>query len=257
MTVINQIKNNPKVSIIVPMYNAVSTLEETIKSVQAQTYTDWELILVDDCSKDNTKQFAEKFAKIDDRIKVFQMPRNGGPGAATRLGFKKSSGGLVAFIDADDLWVPDKLEKQIEFMKKNDYSFVCSDYLWVDEHGNSLNKIIKCKEKADYKTILKSCPIGSSTVLITAEQLKKVKIPTIRKNNDYALWLLLMRDGLNIYGMHEVLMKYRIISTSNSFNKRKMIKYFWKVYREQEKFSIFKSSVLLIRYIFIKIIGIK
>ena len=257
MDVKEQIKNNPKVSIILPMYNAVSTLKETVESVQAQTYTDWELVLVDDCSKDDTKAFAEGLAEEDSRIKVYQMEKNGGPGAATRLGFKYATGGIIAFIDADDLWVTGKLEKQIDFMSKNNYEFVCSDYLWVDKNGKSLDKIIKCKKVADYDTILKSCPIGSSTVLITTDQLKKVDIPTIRKNNDYALWLVLMRDGLKIYGMNEVLMKYRIIATSNSFNKRKMIRYFWEVYRKQEGFSIVKSSALLLRYIFIKLVGIK
>lgn len=257
MTVAEQIKNNAKVSIIVPMYNATSTLQETIESVQAQTYSNWELILVDDCSKDNTKSFAEGFAEKDPRIKVFQMQKNGGPGAATKMGFEKSTGGLVAFVDADDLWIPEKLQKQIDFMVQNDFEFVCSDYLWVDEQGKSLHKVIKCKGTADYNTILKSCPIGSSTVVITSRQLRRVEIPTIRKNNDYALWLMLMRYGLKIYGMHEILMKYRIIATSNSFNKRKMIKYFWEVYRKQEGFSVPKSAVLLGRYIFIKLVGIK
>ena len=190
MTVKDQIEQNPKVSIIVPMYNAVSTLQETIESVQAQTYSNWELILVDDCSKDNTKSFAEEFAKQDSRIKVYQMQQNGGPGAATRMGFEEAAGSLIAFIDADDLWTSDKLQKQIDFMVQNNYDFVCSDYMWIDENGESLGKVIKCKDVADYNTILRSCPIGSSTVVITTNQLSKVEIPTIRKNNDYALWLL-------------------------------------------------------------------
>lgn len=257
MTVKEQFERNPIISIVVPMYNAVTTLRETIESVQAQTYSNWELILVDDCSTDNTKEFAASFAEKDDRIKIYQMRQNGGPGAATKMGVKYATGSAVAFIDADDLWVEDKLEKQVKFMIDNDYEFVCSDYLWIDEAGKSLNKVIKCKMVADYKVILHSCPIGSSTVVIMKEQLDKVEVPIIRKNNDYALWLVLMREGLKIYGMHEILMKYRIIGTSNSFNKRKMIKYFWKVYREQEGFTVVKSTFLLAQYIFIKIVGIK
>lgn len=257
MTVRELINYNPKVSIIVPMYNAVSTLKETVESVQFQTYRNWELILVDDCSKDETKKMAESFAEKDDRIKVYQMQRNGGPGAATKMGFKKATGGLVAFLDADDLWAAEKLEKQLKFMVDNNYEFICSDYRWIDETGKNLNKIIKCKAVADYNIILKTCPIGSSTVIITTKQLNKIEIPTIRKNNDYALWLQILRDGTHIYGMQEVLMDYRIVSTSNSFNKRKMIKYFWKVYREYENFSIIKSILLLGQYIFIKLIGIK
>lgn len=257
MTVKEQFDLNPLVSIIVPMYNAISTLEDTVNSVKGQTYTNWELVLVDDCSKDNTKELADRIANNDARIRVYQMPKNGGPGAATKMGFEKAIGGFVAFIDADDLWPAEKLQKQIDFMIRNNYDFVCSDYRWVDVAGKPLNKIIKCRTVADYKTILHMCPIGSSTVLITAEQLRKVSIPVIRKNNDYALWLEILRDGTKIYGMHEVLMDYRIISSSNSFNKRKMIKYFWEVYRKQEGFSAIKSAFLLGQYIFIKIVGIK
>ena len=257
MSVKEQVKKNPKISIIVPMYNAMKTIQDTIESVKAQTYGDWELIIVDDCSKDDSKKCAESFAKKDHRIKLYQMQKNGGPGAATKLGFGKATGGLVAFIDADDLWTPDKLEKQIIFMVDNNYEFVCSDYCWVDENGKDLNKIIKCKDIADYKTILRTCPIGSSTVVLTSDQLRKVDIPTIRKNNDYALWLQLLRDGTKVYGMHDILMQYRIISSSNSFNKRKMIKYFWEIYRKYEGFSIIKSSLLLGQYIFIKAVGIK
>jgi len=257
MTIKEQVRENPKISIILPMYNAMNTLKDTIESVQAQTYCDWELIIVDDCSKDESKKFAGSFASKDQRLKIFQMQKNGGPGAATRLGFEKATGGLVAFIDADDMWSPDKLEKQISFMVDNDYEFICSDYCWVDENGVSLNKVIKCKDIASYKTILRTCPIGSSTVVLTSAQLRKVSIPTIRKNNDYALWLQLLRDGTKVYGMHEILMKYRIISGSNSFNKRKMIKYFWDVYRNYEGFSVLKSAALLSQYIFIKAVGIK
>lgn len=256
MTVKEILKQNPTVSVIVPMYNALDTLRETVESVQAQSYTDWELILVDDCSKDETKAFAEGLAQKDPRIKVYQMEQNGGPGAATKLGFSKATGGFAAFIDADDLWTPDKLEKQLAFMAENNYEFVCSDYCWVDAQGKDLNKTIKCATEADYKTILKRCPIGSSTVVITSRWLSKVDIPVIRKNNDYALWLALLRDGGKIYGQHEIFMKYRILESSNSFNKRKMIKYFWQVYREQEGFSVPKSTWLLGQYIAIKALKI-
>lgn len=257
MTVKEQIERNPKVSVIVPMYNAISTLQETVESVQAQTYINWELILVDDCSLDDTKALAEILAKEDDRIKVYQMPQNGGPGAATRIGFRKSVGSLVAFIDADDLWPPEKLEKQIKFMVDHNYEFTCTDYQWVNESGKPLGKVIKCKTEADYRTVLHMCPVGSSTVVITAEKMKRIVIPVIRKNNDYALWLQILRDGGKVYGIHEILMDYRIMPASNSFDKRKMIKYFWKIYRGQEGFSRVRSLLLLGQYIFIKLIGIK
>lgn len=256
MDYIKSIGAEPLVSIIVPMYNAAATLKETIESVQSQTYSNWELVLVDDCSTDNTFECAKAFTVSDDRIKLYKMDVNSGPGAATKFGFDKSSGSVIAFIDADDLWACEKAQKQLDFMRKNNCEFVCSDYCWINEKGEDLKKIIKCKEVADYATVLKCCPIGSSTVMITRRQLEKITIPSIRKNNDYALWLQIMRDGTKIYGMNEVLMKYRIVETSNSFNKRKMIKYFWEVYRKYEHFPVVKSAFLLGRYIVIKILKI-
>lgn len=256
MDSVKSIGSKPLVSIIVPMYNATATLIETIESVEAQTYSNWELVLVDDCSTDNTFEYAKTFSLSDDRIKLYKMSVNSGPGAATKLGFEKSSGSVIAFIDADDLWSHEKIKKQLDFMREHNYEFVCSDYCWVNEKGEDLKKIIKCRKVADYATVLKSCPIGSSTVMITRRQLEKITIPSIRKNNDYALWLQIMRDGTKIYGMNEVLMKYRIVETSNSFNKRKMIKYFWEVYREYEHFTVTKSAFLLGRYIVIKALKI-
>lgn len=253
------IKNEmqPLVSILVPMYNAVGTLKETIDSVLNQTYENWEIILMDDCSTDNTFEYAKHICANDERIKVFKMLENGGPGAATKEAFKHASGDYIAFIDADDLWSSEKLEIQINFMRENGYNFTCTDYRWIDSNGEDLHKVIKCRKVADYKTILKCCPIGSSTVIVTKELLSSVDIPIIRKNNDYALWLKLLKNGNKVYGIDQILMEYRIIQTSNSFKKRKMIKYFWQVYREQEKFSLIKSTFLLTRYIFIKLVGIK
>ena len=250
-------ENNSKVSIIIPMYNGTKTLPETLESIFAQTYSNWEVIIVDDCSKDNSLSLAEEYAQKDSRIRVFQMSANGGPGAATKYGFEKATGGLVAFIDTDDLWVPDKLERQIKFMVENDYAFTATDYVQMDENSIDTGRIIKCKQTATYKDVLKTCPIGSSTVIITSELLSKVDIPTIRKNNDYSLWLRLLKIYPCVYGINEVMMRYRVWSESISYNKFKKVKYFWQVYREYEGFSVVKSLFLLMEWTVIKILKIK
>lgn len=257
MTVKDQLEINPKVSIIIPLYNTKSLLKQTIDSVLAQTYTDWEIIVVDDCSTDGSFEHAQFLAEKDSRIKVYKMDQNSGPGSATKFGFEKSSGGLVAFIDSDDLWAPDKLSKQITFMEENNYEFTCTDYEQINEDGESIHRVIKCKDKAAYKTVLKTCPVGSSTVILTASLLRQVDIPTIRKNNDYTLWLRLLKIYPCIYGMHETLMYYRVWSQSISYNKFKKVKYFWIAYREYEDFSILKSLFLLMEWTVIKVLRIK
>lgn len=251
------INNNPKVSIIVPLYNTKKMLSETIESVFSQTYTNWEMIIVDDCSTDGSYEYAMTFSEQDKRIKVFKMDYNSGPGAATKYGFEMSNGELIAFLDSDDLWEPVKLERQINFMLNHDYEFTCTNYEQINENGESLKRIMKCKNKADYKTVLRTCPVGSSTVVITSSLLKKVEIPSIRKNNDYSLWLRILKVYPYIYGMQENLMRYRVWSQSISHNKLKKVKYSWKVFREYENLSLIYSTFLILEWAFVKITKIK
>lgn len=256
-TVTEILDENPLISIIIPMYNTLNVIDETLKTVYAQSYVDWEIILVDDCSSDGSYEYAKKLAEKEKRIKVYKLAKNSGPGAATKFGFSKASGGFAAFLDSDDLWTPDKLKVQIEYMKRNNYLFSCTDYEQIDENGNSLGRIMSCKDCATYKTVLNSCPIGSSTVIISSELLGMVSIPDIRKCNDYTLWLRLLRLYPCVYGLHENLMKYRIWSQSISYNKFKKIKYFWKSWREYEHLSVPYSIVLLIRWTLNKLMKIK
>lgn len=257
MTIKDIFKTNPKVSIILPMYNAKITLNDTLESVFSQSYNNWEVIIVDDCSTDNSYEYARSFTNIDKRIKLYKLERNSGPGAATKYGFEKSTGGFIAFLDSDDIWLKDKLKIQLEYMIKNDIEFVCSDYEQIDIDNKPLNKVIKCKIKANYQEVLRTCPIGSSSVIITASLLSKVDIPIIRKNNDYALWLRILKKYENIYGIQKILMLYRVWPQSISYNKFKKIKYFWKVYREYENISIIRSCMLLVRWSLLKIMKIK
>ena len=243
------------VSIIMPTYNCGKFIEETINSVINQTYTNWELIIVDDCSKDNTEEVVKKIK--DKRIKYHKLKENSGAAVARTEAMKKAKGNYMAFLDSDDLWYPEKLEKQLKFMKDNNYDFTCTAYEQIDEESNLLNKVIKTKKKANYNRILLDCPVGNSTVMYNVDKLGKFEVPNIRKRNDDALWLQIIKKAKYIYGMDDILMKYRIRSNSISSNKLSLVKYHWQLYREIEHLSVIRSSFHICYWGIIKVLHIK
>ena len=246
---------NELISIIMPTYNCAKFIKETIESVINQTYQNWELVIVDDCSQDNTEEVVKKFN--DERIKYYKLEKNSGAAIARTTAMKMATGNYMAFLDSDDLWKNDKLEKQLEFMKKNNYNFTCTEYEQIDEEGNKLNKIIKTKKKANYNRILLDCPVGNSTVMYNVEKLGKFEVPNIRKRNDDALWLQILKKEEFIYGMPDVLMEYRIRNNSISSNKLSLIKYHWQLYREIEHLSVICSAFHICWWGMIKVLHIK
>ncbi len=245
------------VSIITPTYNCGSFIAETIESVQAQTYKNWEMIIVDDCSGDDTKTVVETYSKSDDRIKYYCLENNSGAAVARTEAMRLATGKYIAFCDSDDLWTPDKLSKQIEFMEENGYAFTCTAYEQIDEDGKSLDRVICPKIKCDYNRLLLDCPVGNSTVMYDVEKMGKFEVPNIRKRNDDALWLQMLKKEKYIWGMNEVLMKYRIRSNSISSNKFKVIKYHWILYRDIEHLSVFRSLFHIGYWCFLKVFKIK
>ena len=243
------------VSIIMPTYNCGKFIAETIKTVIEQTYTNWELVIVDDCSKDDTEQVVSSFE--DTRIRYYRLEQNSGAAVARTTAMKYADGEYMAFLDSDDLWKKDKLEKQLKFMKNNKYNFTCTAYEQVDEEGNKLGKIIKTKKKAGYNRILLDCPVGNSTVMYNVAALGKFEVPNIRKRNDDALWLQMLKKEKYIYGMNDVLMEYRIRSNSISSNKLDLVKYHWKLYREIEHLSVPRSAFHICWWGMIKVLHIK
>lgn len=243
------------VSIIMPTYNCGKFIAETIKTVIEQTYTNWELVIVDDCSKDDTEQVVSSFE--DTRIRYYRLEQNSGAAVARTTAMKYADGEYMAFLDSDDLWKKDKLEKQLKFMKDNKYNFTCTAYEQVDEEGNKLGKIIKTKKKAGYNRILLDCPVGNSTVMYNVAALGKFEVPNIRKRNDDALWLQMLKKEKYIYGMNDVLMEYRIRSNSISSNKLDLVKYHWKLYREIEHLSVPRSAFHICWWGLIKVLHIK
>lgn len=245
------------VSIITPTYNCGKFIAETIKSVLAQTYKNWEMIIVDDCSLDDTEAVVKEFQENDDRIKYYCLDSNSGAAVARTEAMRLANGEYMAFLDSDDLWSPQKLEKQLDFMIKNDYAFTCTAYEQVDENGNSLNKTIKTIKKTNYNRLLLDCPVGNSTVMYNVEKMGKFEVPNIRKRNDDALWLRMLKKEEYIWGMPDVLMQYRIRKNSISHNKLQVIKYHWVLYRDIEHLSVLRSAFHIFYWCAIKVLKIK
>lgn len=245
------------VSIITPTYNCGKFIGETIESVLKQSYQNWEMVIVDDCSKDNTKEVVEKYIEKDKRIKYHLLDTNSGAAVARTKAMELAQGKYMAFLDSDDLWSIDKLERQIGFMKKNNYNITCTQYEQIDEQGKLLNKIIPVKVRTDYNGILLTCPVGNSTVIYNVEKLGKFAVPNIRKRNDDALWLQMLKKEKYIYGMNDTLMQYRIRSNSISSNKLSLVKYHWQLYREIEHLSIIRSIFHICCWGFLKVFKLK
>ena len=245
------------VSIITPTYNCGEYIARTLDSVQAQSYQNWEMIIVDDCSKDDTKQIVETYMNKDPRIQYHLLEVNSGAAVARTTAMKLAKGSYMAFLDSDDLWAPDKLERQLKWMYDNGYDFSCTSYEHIDEDDNPLNRTIKSIPKTDYNRLLLDCPVGNSSVMYNVENLGKFEVPNIRKRNDDALWLQILKKEKYIRGMPDVLMQYRIRQNSISRNKLKVIKYHWILYREIEHLSVFRSVFHICWWCLIKVLRIK
>ena len=239
--------NNNLVSIIMPTYNAVKYIRESIQSILDQTYENWELIVVDDCSVDETVSVINTY--VDDRIHLVKLPENKGAAVARNTALENVSGKYIAFLDSDDLWHKEKLSKQLKFMQDNNYLFTSTDYGEINESGKKTGVVVKSHPKLDYNGVLKYCP-GNSTVMYNAEELGIFFIPDIKRRNDFVMWLQVIKKAEYIYGLPEVMTYYRVREGSLSKDKKKLIKYQWKVYRDIEKLPLVKSIFLLFHKIY-------
>ncbi|MGK0576863.1 glycosyltransferase family 2 protein [Macrococcus capreoli] len=230
-----------------PLHNNEKYISQSIESVLNQTFKDFELIIINDMSTDNSINIVKKYL-VDERIKLIQLKKNSGVAIARNEGLKKAKGNYIAFLDSDDIWVNSKLEKQIKFMKENNISFCNTYYGKIDKNGNELNQVLKSKYKSSYNDVLKH-NMGNSTVIYNRKILGDFVIPNIKKRNDYALWLKVIKKSKYVYTLNEVLAFHRIGDKTLSSNKKSLIKYQLEVYRDLEKLSILKSYYLLIYWI--------
>lgn len=235
------------VSIICPCYNSENTIADTIQSIISQSYIHWELIVVDDCSTDQSLNVVNTYQKKDYRVKCFPLSKNCGPAKARNYGISKAKGRYIAFIDSDDLWHPQKLFIQMAFIKQENRKFVFTAYQWMDEKGNLLNKRVKALKTVDKTTILKGNKINSSTVLIDNTGFKSIYFKDI-KHEDYDLWIRLIFCGKEAHGINDVLSYYRIRKNSRSNNKWLSAKWTWEIYRKHVGLSFLKSCYFFICY---------
>ncbi|WP_019616981.1 glycosyltransferase family 2 protein [Psychromonas ossibalaenae] len=233
------------VSIIMPIYNSSITLSDSIETVLTQSYTNWELLITDDLSTDDSVKIVEQYAKKDSRIKLFCLADNGGAGNARNNSIKQAQGRFIAFLDSDDIWLPEKLEKQIDFMLKNKYAFTYTAYQKFTEK-NDLS-IIKPPSETTYEQLLYSNVIGCLTAIYDTKYVGKQYMPLIRKRQDMGLWLNILKVAPKAYCLNEVLAKYRIDS-GMSQHKWSAVKYQWKFYRQVVGLGFFKTIAVFSVY---------
>lgn len=239
-----------KVSIIMPSYNSGRFIGKSIQSVIDQTYKNWELVIVDDCSKDNTEEVIKGYHLNENRIIYFRLEKNSGAAAARNKSLELASGRFIAFLDSDDVWKNNKLEKQIKIMQDNDYAFTFSSYEFMDEQGNKLNKIVKVPDRISYREYLKNTIIGCLTVVVDTDKTGKFTMVDIKRNQDMATWLKLIKICKYAYGINQNLASYRIVNGSITSSKKNAAKSVWNTYRNVEKLSILYSTYCFIMYAF-------
>lgn len=244
------VKENPIVSIITPAYNAERFIGETIESVLEQTYTNWEMIIVDDASTDQTAKIVQDYMKKDARIRFIQLNKNEGSAVARNTAMREAKGQYLAFLDSDDLWFEHKLEKQLRFMQENEIAFSFTKYVRMKEDGKVTKAIVDAPKVVDYEELMKQCVIGCLTVMLDRSKIGDLKMPNIRTRQDYAFWLKITRKGFLAYGIPEVLAKYRLVENSISRNKFKAAKQNWYVYRHIEKHPLWKTLWYFSHYTF-------
>lgn len=235
--------NNEIVSVITPVYNVASVIESTLDSMLMQSYKNLEIVLVDDCSKDNSAEIIAKYTDKYPNIVYHKQEKNGGAAVARNTALKLAKGRYVAFLDSDDLWCEGKLEKQLAFMKEKDAAICCTAMDCIDEDGNSLNSVRQVRERITYKFLLKNTMIATSTVVIDRNKTGDFQMPLRRGGQDYATWLMLMRNGTICWGLNEVLSRYRVMSNSLSSNKWKSIKQVWQIQTCDESINKLSASL--------------
>lgn len=240
------------VSIIMPSYNTGKFIAETINSVLAQTYTNWELIIVDDCSTDNTDEVVAGFC--DERIRYIKNEKNSGAAVSRNRALREAKGKWIAFLDSDDLWLPQKLEKQIAFMTENGYGFSYTQYSEVDESTKPLGITVSGPKRITKRGMYRYCWPGCLTVMYDADLVGLIQIEDIRKNNDYAMWLKVGKKA-DCYLLNEKLAKYRIRSGSiSNHGYVALIKWHYILFRYAEKKGRVSSCVLTVQNLFFGVV---
>lgn len=240
--------NNPVVSVITPCYNAETTIAETIESVMAQTYNDWELLVIDDCSTDGSAEIIKQYSAKDARIRYLRtVAPSGSPALPRNIGIDNARGRFIAFLDADDVWLPEKLEKQVAFMTENKITFSYSYYEKMDSLGNRTGRIVKTKKYATYKSLLISNSIPCLTAMVDRTIIDQVRFKQIAQE-DYCFWLDMLKTGCMAMNMCEITAIYRVSEISRSSNKLKMFMGHWNIIRNYQGISFLLACFYMLTY---------
>ena len=247
--------NNKKavklISIITPSYNAMKFIQETYGSIEMQTYPNWEWLVTDDCSNDGTWEYISSLALKDNRIKPRRNELNSGAAVSRNSSIERAEGEFIAFLDSDDIWLPDKLSLHIGYMDEQQANISFTPYSLIGEDSVDLNEIIDANKNGSFSyedMLIKKATMGCCTVVVRKSAFTDLSMPLIRAGQDYALWLKLLKQDQQAIIFPEVLSKYRIVTNSLSRNKIKKAYKIWQVYRNIEKLNIFKSLYVFSHY---------
>ncbi len=241
-----------KISIITATYNSMKFIENLAASIKSQTYTNWEWLIVDDCSTDETFNYLKVLEEQDNRIKVFINETNSGAAVTRNVALANATGEYIAFVDSDDLWLPEKLNTQLVFMQSNNYTFSFTAFSLITEDGleRPVNIDLNNKKASfTYNDMLcKRATLGCSTVMIKRDIIQNLSMPLLRTGQDYAFWLKILKENNCAYLLKESLTKYRIVANSISRNKYKKAVRQWEIYRKVEQLSLIKSVYCFVNY---------
>lgn len=231
----------PLVSIITPSWNVEGLIDETIRSVQGQTFADWELLITDDCSTDNTPGIIAAIGERDRRVKLIPQARNGGPALARQASIDAAQGRYLAFLDSDDLWLPEKLERQLAFAKAKQAALSYTAFRRINETNTVTGRLIEVPASLTYDQLLKNTAIATLTAMIDRDVAGPI---TIRNEgyDDFCLWLSILKRGHTAYGLNEDLARYRVRGSSVSSRPMRSAKWVWQIYRNVEHLSLIRSA---------------
>lgn len=243
-------EKQPLVSVITPCHNMEKYVAETVQSVRNQTYSHWEMLIVCEASTDGTVVILRSLAAQDERIKITIKTSHSGIAEARNQAIQQAQGHYLAFLDADDLWYPEKLERQLQFMQDKNIGFSFSSYDLIDETGQHMGKTVKASKDMSYHDYLRNTIIGCSTVMVDTDIVGPVTVPQFRTSEDTATWLDILKKGHVAHAITQPLVSYRIRRKSASSNKLKASYDLWTVYRRHEKIPFFKALRYFCSYAF-------
>ena len=235
------------VSIVVPAYKAASFIERTIDSVLSQTYSDWEMLIADDCSPDDTRAVVAARAQRDPRIRLIALARNGGPAAARNAALAQARGRWIAFLDSDDMWLPDKLRRSLAHAKAHRAALVFTGFRRVSHDEGRTGGYIGVPRTLTYRQLLGNTAIATSTVVIDRAITGDVRMESVYYD-DFVCWLSILKRGHTAFGLDEDLMRYRVVAQSVSRNKGRSAREVWKIYRRVERLGVAAAAWYFWRY---------